>query len=126
MSIPLLSQNSWYEFLSVALSFSYLETLISLGIDVSFPNAGRGGLVLMKKLHGACLGEPWSSSVLFLLDPLDLEPESYSSSTIFSLDGGSISACSSSIIPFSSYTSTLSKKDIQLAALFNSTTQGPR
>ena len=75
----------------------------------------------MKKLHGACLGEPWSSSVLFLLEPLDLEPESYSSSTIFSLDGGSISACSSSIIPFSSFSLTLSKRSIQISFLLRNT-----
>ena len=72
--------------------------LISLGIEADFPNAGKGGLVLIKKLHGACLGDPWSSSVLFRLESLDLDPESYSSSIIFSLSGRSISAFSSSII----------------------------
>ena len=56
--------------------FAYLETLISLGIEADFPNAGKGGLVLMKKLHGACLGDPWSSSVLFRFESLDLEPKS--------------------------------------------------
>ena len=29
----------------------------------------------MKKLHGACLGDPWSSSRLFRLESLDREPE---------------------------------------------------
>ena len=56
--------------------FAYLETLISLGMEADFPNAGKGGLVLMKKLHGACLGDPWSSSVLFRFESLDLEPKS--------------------------------------------------
>ena len=58
------------------LFFAYLETLISLGMEADFPNAGKGGLVLMKKLHGACLGDPWSSSVLFRFESLDLEPKS--------------------------------------------------
>ena len=40
--------------------FAYLETLISLGMEADFPNAGKGGLVLMKKLHGACLGLDFS------------------------------------------------------------------
>ena len=43
--------------------FAYLETLISLGIEADFPNAGKGGLVLMKKLHGACLGSDFSMNL---------------------------------------------------------------
>ena len=52
--------------------FAYLETLISLGMEADFPNAGKGGLVLMKKLHGACLRLDFSMN---FTDPPDSDCE---------------------------------------------------